>query len=107
MLLLGELVLLSSVLDDVIQLSDFTLLLLNRLQGLLLLLDFAIKLYAHQVYLLQGDSVVVMLRSKGLVLLVDLLFQLGDLMRSNFELAIQLCHVVLRFEQVFGIQVLL
>jgi len=55
--------------------------------------------------LLLVNSFFMMLLGQSLVLSLNLILELGDLMRSDLELSLQLCNFVLSFDQVLRVKV--
>ena len=71
----------------------------------LLLLDDGVELLAQLLAVLHDLHVLKVLAHQVRVLGLDLLLQLVDLPRHDFELALHLCDLVLRLDQILGIQV--
>lgn len=106
-LLLGKFVFHGRVLDDVVKLDDLLLFLFDGLLGLLVRRNFRVQLDFDEVSFLDGHAVVEVLGSQSLIFSLNFFLELGDLVLSNFELAVQLSYIVLGFQQILRIQVFL
>ena len=91
--------------DDVGKLLDLVLQLGLDLLGLVVLLLFGFQAALNSVDLLLSDSQVMVLVGQGLVFGFDFILKLGDLVRSDLELPLELSHFILGFNQILGVQV--
>ena len=103
--LLGELMLVDSLLDDAVKLGDLGGLLLEHLFEETALLLLALETLLLRVKLLRLETVLVMFGGQGLVLRVNFVLELTDLVLGNSELLSQLDHLVVGDDEVLSVEV--
>ena len=93
------------LLDDVGQLGDLIVELVSQFFGFFVLglrvLEFSVDL----LDCLSIDSLFVVLLSQGLVFGLNLILELGDLVRSDLELSLELSDLILCFDKVLRVEV--
>ena len=95
----------SRVLDDVVELLDFSFLLLNCLLCFFVVFNLCIQTDLNKVSFLDGHAMIEMLSSKSLVLRLNFLLKLSDLVLRNLELSVEFSNVILSLQEIFGVKI--
>ena len=95
----------SRVLDDVVELLDFSFLLLNCLLSFFVVFNLCIQTDLNKVSFLDGHAMIEVLSSKSLVLRLNFLLKLSDLVLRNLELSVEFSNVILSFQEIFGVKI--
>ncbi len=95
----------SRVLDDVVELLDFSFLLLNCLLCFFVVFNLCIQTDLNKVSFLDGHAMIEVLSSKSLVLRLNFLLKLSDLVLRNLELSVEFSNVILSFQEIFGVKI--
>ena len=95
----------SRVLDDVVELLDFSFLLLNCLLCFFVVFNLCIQTDLNKVSFLDGHAMIEVLSSKSLVLRLNFLLKLSDLVLRNLELSVEFSNVILSLQEIFGVKI--
>ena len=95
----------SRVLDDVVELLDFSFLLLNCLLSFFVVFNLCIQTDLNKVSFLDGHAMIEVLSSKSLVLRLNFLLKLSDLVLRNLELSVEFSNVILSLQEIFGVKI--
>ena len=95
----------SRVLDDVVELLDFSFLLLNCLLCFFVVFNLCIQTDLNKVSFLDGHAMIEVLSSKSLVLRLNFFLKLSYLMLRNLELSVEFSNVILSLQKILGVKI--